>query len=221
MWDVRSDSNALFFLFNVQLASVLDLQVADCAHRIASGMRSDKVSGLGFVLERTPHADLSDAERERVVRCKAVAIALFAPEHGGTYAVWKERPLRPELLEYCTDAQYFFALRDSYARGGGAGGGGWGGGGGGRGSRPDNSFERLVGDSVERATARRLARSATRDFKKGDAAVMVAVDPVLVEDVRRVRGGGGGGGGGKGGGVAAAAAAAAAAPRLNWWGEVE
>ena len=42
--------------------------------------------------------------------------ALFAPEHGGSYGVWLERPLQPLLLEYATDCRFFHALHAALAQ---------------------------------------------------------------------------------------------------------
>jgi hypothetical protein len=94
----------LFFLFGVALGGVVDLQLLDVAQRLLAGVPCARVSGLGFVCERTPRAGLSPRERERLAAVKRDARALFAPELGGSYDVWKARPLPAVLFEYCTDA---------------------------------------------------------------------------------------------------------------------
>jgi|EP00966_Prymnesium_polylepis_P185807 ribonuclease D len=39
----------------------------------------------------------------------------FAPEHGGSYQVWKQRPLSQELLKYTAyDVSYLHNLRQAY-----------------------------------------------------------------------------------------------------------
>ena len=46
-----------------------------------------------------------------VVAIKARGLKLFAPELGGSYDVFLERPLRPEIVAYCcADVAYFGVL---------------------------------------------------------------------------------------------------------------
>jgi len=43
---------------------------------------------------------------------KQRGLCLFAPEHGGSYEVWKERPLRPDLLEYAAvDIKWLLGMK--------------------------------------------------------------------------------------------------------------
>lgn len=172
LWDVRSDSNALFFLFGIRLAGVLDLQVYDCVRRAVDGRTNERVSGLGFVLERTPLGKLSVVERERVKKCKEAAISLFSPEYGGSYEVWKQRPLPALLLEYCTDSRYFFSLLESY-----------------RETFRDGArkrFEQLFATCIQAAVQRRIESSQTLGFSRNNREAMIAVDPVLLTEVRHI-----------------------------------
>jgi exonuclease 3'-5' domain-containing protein 1 len=178
MWDVRSDSNALFFHFGVRMAGVVDLQVYDCVARLVRGARVDKVSGLGYVLERTGLAQMSGAEKEAVAACKAASLHLFAPDYGGSYEVWKARPLPSILLEYCSDSRYFFTIRASYEAQ-------WG-----RGATA------ALEPPIAAATARRIDFSCTLGFSRNNRDVMIAADPLLIKEAGRViqqqRGGHGG-----------------------------
>ena len=171
-WDLRSDSSALFRAFGIRLGGVVDLQLDDVAGRLLSappGRAVDKVSGLGFVLERTGMARLQPHEQARVRCVKEAAVQLFSPELGGGYGVWLERPLRPLLLEYCTDSRYFFTLHESYAH-----------------SRAKalgpHASVRCAG-ALAGAVARRVDFSISEAFDKSDRDLMISVDVLLVSDV--------------------------------------
>ena len=167
-WDCRSDCNALEFLYSVRPASVVDLQLMDVAHRLARGLRATSVTGLGVLVERTPHAQLTAAQRARTTRVKAEALRLFSPKEGGSYEVWRERPLRPVLREYVTDAALFFSIRDSLAAG------------------APRLLEAEAQAALAAATQRRLALSWSEAFDqvKGNKALAVGVDSFLVRDLR-------------------------------------
>jgi hypothetical protein len=114
-WDVRCDRNALLFPWGVDVDGAVDLQLVDLAQQVASGRTPRSVSGLGWVLENTSRAGLSTGAVRNMAVAKRAAKSLFAPEKGGSYSVWRERPLAEVLIEYCTDARTFFALRAFYA----------------------------------------------------------------------------------------------------------
>lgn len=117
MWDCRSDATALLHGHGVRLGGVDDLQLHHTAHRVCSGSVPSFVSGLGKVLDLAPAAvsGLGESDRRQMASIKAKAKRLFAPEMGGSYAVWDKRPLDNRLKAYATDAATFFALRASYA----------------------------------------------------------------------------------------------------------
>lgn len=49
---------------------------------------------------------------------KSSGVYLFAPEKGGRYEVWEERPLVPELIEYAaSDIRYMFEMKDRWSGG--------------------------------------------------------------------------------------------------------
>ena len=184
-WDCRADCNALAFLHGVRPQGVLDLQLLEVAHRLArSGGGAPPptaVTGLAALLERAPRlAALTPLERRRVGRVKAAALALFSPAAGGSYAVWRERPLRPVLREYCTDAALFFSLEAGLGGGALAGAG--------------------ARAALAAATQRRLALSFTEAFDqvRTSRALAVGVDSALLAELRALGLGGGGGGGAQG-----------------------
>ena len=60
---------------------------------------------------------LPRGEHSRLEAVKRVARAAFAPEQGGAYAVWAERPLPPLLLVYASlDLCHRFKIRDKHVR---------------------------------------------------------------------------------------------------------
>ena len=114
-WDLRSDRHALLFPWGVDVAGAVDLQLIDLAEQVASGRTPRSVRGLGWLLDNTSRAGLSTVAARNMAVVKHAAKSLFAPEKGGSYSVWRKRPLATVLIEYCTDARTFFALRASYS----------------------------------------------------------------------------------------------------------
>jgi exonuclease 3'-5' domain-containing protein 1 len=105
LFDPRNDADALGSLYNVQLRGVLCLQVADVAYRLAKGWRCRFVRGLAPAMQSVP---MSDHDRSEMERIKRVGKALFCPELGGTYEVFKERPLEASMRKYCAVDVFFF-----------------------------------------------------------------------------------------------------------------
>ena len=167
-FDVRSDANALFHHFGVDMPpeSIVDLQLLDTGHNVMGGRMVERVGGLGFIFEHSPHARLTVRERERMAEVKESARRLFLPEHGGSYEVWLTRPLTPLLLEYATDARHFHALRESLST-------------------------RLKGPKAAAALAaavdRRLVLAHSLDFSSANRDDNVRVDPLLVAALAAVR----------------------------------
>ncbi|KAI9041805.1 ribonuclease H-like protein [Aspergillus affinis] len=112
IFDVRHDSDALNHHYNVKLAGVQDLQLMELATR---PRRSKFVSGLKKCVEHDLF--MSEVERKAWVASKEKGIKLFAPERGGSYEVFNERPLRKEIVRYCVeDVHYLPRLWDVYDR---------------------------------------------------------------------------------------------------------
>lgn len=167
-FDCRADLNALLFLHGVATCNVVDLQLSDIAHRLVKGVHCDRVSGLGYIVEKTPHAQMEPNEAAALAACKAAARGLFVPELGGSYEVWHERPLPAVLREYCTDAALFFTLRVSF----------------------DKSLKlHGVAAAVSAAAQRRLVFAHSDHYDKSDREGLTAVDPELVIALRNALGG--------------------------------
>lgn len=109
-FDVRSDSDALFALYGVALDGIHDLQLMELGAR-----RSAKtlVNGLARCIERDMH--LTGEEHQAWKAAKDQGNKLFAPERGGSYAVFDQRPLPEEILKYCVqDVVYMPTLFKVY-----------------------------------------------------------------------------------------------------------
>lgn len=102
-FDVRRDSDALFSHFQIRLAGVQDLQLMEFATRTFP--RGTHVNGLARCIEH--HASLTAAERSAWAATKERGLRLFAPERGGSYQVFNERPLSEEITRYCVQDVHF------------------------------------------------------------------------------------------------------------------
>ncbi|TLD14248.1 uncharacterized protein PgNI_02816 [Pyricularia grisea] len=110
-FDVRNDSDALFAHFNVGLQGVIDLQLMEIASR--DRWRRKFLSGLAKCIELD--AGLGFEELSLWIKNKGQGKALFAPELGGSYAVFNIRPLPDEIRDYCSqDVQFLPKLWASY-----------------------------------------------------------------------------------------------------------
>ncbi|EPY24450.1 hypothetical protein AGDE_12341 [Angomonas deanei] len=103
MYDCRADCGALFYLYNVKLNNVCDLQAASCYNSSNSTYlpsMKDTFRRLGFFTEDELHIK----ERGR---------AFFDVRLGGSPDQWYVRPLPPLLVQYCAvDVKYFFLARE-------------------------------------------------------------------------------------------------------------
>lgn len=102
---MRNDADALFHLYNIELANVYDLQILEVAVRRSSNIRVRLVSGLGSAIERyvNPPAEWA--------RIKNVGAALCFPDKGGSYDVVEQRPLDPRIIAYAAqDVGLLFQL---------------------------------------------------------------------------------------------------------------
>ncbi|KAF3159742.1 hypothetical protein TWF751_000636 [Orbilia oligospora] len=108
-YDIRSDNDALYHHFSIQISNVIDLQLYELATR--DGFISSRRFLHGLSKAILANAGLSAAEAVRMDHVKQRGLRLFAPEKGGSYEVFNRRPLPDELLEYCVqDVQYLPVL---------------------------------------------------------------------------------------------------------------
>lgn len=108
---MRNDSDALFAHYNINLAGIVDLQLMELATRPRGGRRL--VSGLAKCIERDAGLGLNEIRLWNEKKLKGKQ--LFAPERGGSYAVFNERPLSDEIRDYCVqDVRFMVRLWKRY-----------------------------------------------------------------------------------------------------------
>lgn len=113
-FDVRNDSNILYFRYGIALRCVEDIQLMECASRADTGLSPKKfVHGLLKCIQSD--APITLQQKQTWKAAKDAGTRLLAPEQGGSYAVFKSRPLREEIKAYCVqDVQILPILRQTY-----------------------------------------------------------------------------------------------------------
>ncbi|TVY91985.1 hypothetical protein LAWI1_G002667 [Lachnellula willkommii] len=96
-FDIRNDCAALFHQHQINVDCVKDIQLMELATR--TGGSKDYLAGLGKCIETT--APISENEKIEWRYLKDRVTRLYDPAHGGSYEVFNERPMRPEVAEYC------------------------------------------------------------------------------------------------------------------------
>ncbi|KAK4064263.1 uncharacterized protein Triagg1_9059 [Trichoderma aggressivum f. europaeum] len=96
-FDVRSDSDALFAIFDITLNDVIDLQLME----FAVCPRQGKIWVQGFKSCVHDQAELSRNEKPRWSETKKQGSASLAPEQSGSFQVSHKSPLQPVLLGNC------------------------------------------------------------------------------------------------------------------------
>ncbi|KAF3185019.1 hypothetical protein TWF788_004846 [Orbilia oligospora] len=105
-YDIRADNDALYNLYSISVANVIDLQLLELATRHGSRRL---LNGLSRSIQYYPI--LSASEKYDWVQIKERGRRLFAPERGGRYEIFNSRPLPDDLLEYCVqDVQHLQKL---------------------------------------------------------------------------------------------------------------
>jgi exonuclease 3'-5' domain-containing protein 1 len=111
-FDVRNDSNALFYHFRINLSGVDDVQVMEIATR---NFPKRYLSGLQKCIERD--ATMTIREKSAWIIAKEEGMKLFLPEKGGRYEVFNERPLPDAIIQYCVlDVQFLPRLWSHYKK---------------------------------------------------------------------------------------------------------
>ena len=96
IFDIRNDSDALFSLFQISVNGIQDLQLMELATRKGS---KDFVAGLAKCIEN--ESPISAAAKEEWQRTKEGTNRLFNPKKGGRYEIFNDRPMKPEIIQYC------------------------------------------------------------------------------------------------------------------------
>lgn len=110
LFDARNDADALYALFNIRLAHVIDVQLLELASRTGS---KHVLRGLAACIEQ--EQVLTEAATGQWKGTKEEGAKLFSPKLGGSYEVFNVRPLPQALVDYCVgDVQCLPALSDIY-----------------------------------------------------------------------------------------------------------
>lgn len=105
LFDVRTDSDALHGLYNINLSGAQDLQLMELATRPG---RREYVNGLQKCINND--AWLTYEERTKWADSKQAGRTLFAPECGGSYEVFNTRPIPEKILQYCAQDVQFLPM---------------------------------------------------------------------------------------------------------------
>ncbi|RDL30458.1 uncharacterized protein BP5553_10336 [Venustampulla echinocandica] len=105
IFDVRNDSDALFSNFGIRLQGVMDLQLMENAARKGNVRGKKMVHGLAKCIKED--SNLSEDQKIKWELAKEEGRRLFAPELGGCYEVFNERPLKKEIKAYCEQDVWF------------------------------------------------------------------------------------------------------------------
>ena len=109
-FDIRNDSDALFSLYGVRVGGIEDLQLMELASRTFSRRT---VNGLAKCIGQD--TTLTYVDRQAWQKVKDKGRDLFDPGRGGSYAVFDQRPLSQEVMEYCVqDVTLMPHLREVY-----------------------------------------------------------------------------------------------------------
>lgn len=108
IFDGRADNDALWHLHRVRMRQVFDLQILFALKFSNAGDRY--VKGLQHCLDQPGVVPFH--ERHQMRTLKEDGKRLFAPECGGSYEVWKSRPLSSTLVSYAaTDVKYLLSMK--------------------------------------------------------------------------------------------------------------
>lgn len=110
IFDIRHDSDALYGLYGVTVQGVHDLQLMELATRVGSRRH---VNGLARCI--TNDAGLNRDALAEFEKKKKQGRDLFIPGKGGSLDIFGERPMVPEILDYCVqDVKYLPLLWRGY-----------------------------------------------------------------------------------------------------------
>lgn len=110
IFDIRNDSSALFWLYQVRVQGIEDLQLHELASR---SFQKRCVKGLAKCIETD--STLTWKQRQQWQAVKNKGRKLFAPQMGGSFAVFDQRPLSCEIKDYCAqDVVHMPGLRQVY-----------------------------------------------------------------------------------------------------------
>ena len=115
-WDLRCVANALFWLYDVNLVNVLDLQVLEAATR--PPFESHIPSRRSYELDAAVrfHAQLVRIERDwyQIARTRSAEL-ISSYCNGDSSSIWRQSPIMSDLLLDCAlDVRYLLCLETLY-----------------------------------------------------------------------------------------------------------
>jgi exonuclease 3'-5' domain-containing protein 1 len=117
-FDLRADNDALHHLHGVKVKAIYDVQVL---HEILFSFSADpKLTGLKTAMSNYFEESkvLSEDAKNDLEVLKNKVRALFAPELGGSYEVWKQRPMTQDIINYAAaDVEYLAKMKDFWTSG--------------------------------------------------------------------------------------------------------
>ncbi|KFZ16569.1 hypothetical protein V502_05022 [Pseudogymnoascus sp. VKM F-4520 (FW-2644)] len=112
VFDIQNESDALFNLFQISVDGIIDLQLMGSVTKSGSVKFAAVLAGC---IERDSRIDVRQKNRWR--HAKEDGQRFFAPEMGGRFDILNERPIKPEIIQYCQlDVALFPGLYNTYAR---------------------------------------------------------------------------------------------------------
>lgn len=113
-FDVRNDSDALFSHYAISLSCIHDIQLMELATTTRASR--EHLLGLGKAIDyNASRLNITPEQRQVCSAIKEAGVKLFAPERGGRYAVFEERPLSQAIKDYCVqDVVYMPGLWKLY-----------------------------------------------------------------------------------------------------------
>jgi len=107
-FDARKDCDALRYQFGCAVNNVLDMQILYARFKrteeATKGISlTDCAVGNGCLpgLTKVFRDLLKLREYNELQEIKSAGHSLFAPDHGGSFDIWEQRPLHPALVKYC------------------------------------------------------------------------------------------------------------------------
>lgn len=98
-FDVRNDADALFAHFGIHLRGTMDLQLLENFKRHHFHEDARLVHGLARCVREDSR--MKPEEKRAWEDAKEKGRRMFAPERGGQYAIFDERPLNGDIMTYC------------------------------------------------------------------------------------------------------------------------